>query len=106
MTFPDPATWRVAVDSTSASVVRLRLTDVPGWNATIDGRPLALQSWASGLMLQARVPAGRHVVELQYWPAAFTVGIVVAGSIVVGGAVAMTTGVILGRRRRRAPSAP
>jgi hypothetical protein len=106
VTYPDPASWRVVVDSPTPSIVRLRLTDVPGWNATVDGRAVFLQPWADGSMLQVRVPAGQHVVELHYWPTAFTAGIAVAGSIVVGGVLAMTTGVILGRRRRRAPAAP
>ena len=30
-------------------------------------------------MLQARIPAGHHVIELHYWPALFTVGLIVAG---------------------------
>jgi hypothetical protein len=78
VTHPDPAAWRVTVDTSHAQVLRLRLTDVPGWHATIDGRSLRLESF-SGIMLQARVPPGRHTVELHYWPTAFTVGIVLAG---------------------------
>ena len=54
MTHPDPASWRVGVDSATASIVRLRLTAVPGWHATIDGRPWRCIPWASGLMLEAR----------------------------------------------------
>jgi hypothetical protein len=82
-TEPDAATWRVDVDTTAASVLRLRLTDVPGWHATIDGRPLALERYA-GVMLQARLPAGRHVVELDYRPSAFDDGLVLAALAVVG----------------------
>jgi uncharacterized membrane protein YfhO len=33
-------------------------------------------------MLQARIPAGHHVIELHYWPTLFTVGLIVAGSCV------------------------
>jgi uncharacterized membrane protein YfhO len=58
-------------------VLRLHLTDVPGWNASIDGRPLPLLEF-SGIMLQARIPPGRHVIELRYWPKAFSVGIAIA----------------------------
>jgi hypothetical protein len=106
VSYPDPASWRVVADSSAPGIVRFRLTNVPGWNATIDGRPLSLQPWADGLMLQARVPAGRHVIELHYWPSAFTDGIVVAAVVVVGGAAAMTTGLVLSRRRRRVAPAP
>ncbi len=106
VTYPDAASWRVVVDEPTASIVRLRLTAVPGWSATIDGHPLALTSWADGLMLQARVPAGSHVVELHYWPAAFTAGLAVAGAVAVGGVAVMTTGFVVGRRRRRVAPAP
>jgi hypothetical protein len=106
VTHPDASTWRLQVDTTSASLLRLRLTDVPGWHATIDGRPLALQSWASGLMIQARVPPGKHVVELEYWPTAFSAGLAVAGAVAVGLGAATVTTVVVGRRRRRSPPAP
>jgi hypothetical protein len=104
VTHPDPASWRVAVDTTTASVLRLRLTNVPGWRATIDGRPVALSPWANGLMLETRVPAGSHVVELHYWPVAFSAGLGVAGVVVVGLVVAAPVGVVLRRRRHRAPT--
>jgi hypothetical protein len=79
----DPARWRLVTNSTTAEVLRLHLTDVPGWQATIDGRPLALEG-LSGIMFQARIPPGRHVIELHYWPIAFTVGLVLAvGTVLV-----------------------
>jgi hypothetical protein len=74
---PGPAQWDVVTDRARPQVLRLRLSDVPGWHATIDGRSLALSSYA-GVMLQARVPAGRHRIELHYWPERFTAGLVVA----------------------------
>ncbi|HXQ60495.1 MAG TPA: hypothetical protein VN799_10355, partial [Acidimicrobiales bacterium] len=63
---------------------------------TIDGRPLALEPWAQGTMLEAKVPAGTHVVELHYWPDLFSAGIVIAAAVTVGGAAALLV------RRRRA----
>jgi hypothetical protein len=98
---PDPATWELSTSSREAEVLRLRLTDVPGWHATIDGRPLALEPYA-GIMLQARVPPGRHVIDVTYWPGAFTVGLVVALVTVVTLAIAS----ILARRRDRRPREP
>jgi hypothetical protein len=103
VTHPDPASWRVALHTTTASVLRLRLTNVPGWRATIDGRPVALTPWANGLMLETRVPAGSHVVELHYWPVAFSAGLVVAGVVLVGLVGAAPVAVVLRRRRQRAP---
>ncbi|MGH9080776.1 MAG: YfhO family protein [Acidimicrobiales bacterium] len=84
---PNPASWTLRLDTSAPQVLRLRLTDVPGWHATIDGRPVALQRFA-GVMLQMRVPAGIHTVELNYWPRAFTVGIILALMAVLGLAIA------------------
>jgi len=74
---PDPATWRVPLNESRPSVVHLRITNVPGWHATIDGRSLTLSPWQS-VMFQVDVPAGRHVLVLHYWPTTFTLGIVLA----------------------------
>ena len=102
---PDDATWRVVVDDKAASLVRFRLTDVPGWRATLDGRTLALAPWASGAMLEARVPVGEHVITLHYWPRAFSYGLVVgAGS--AGALVLTVAGAAVLRRRRRPVGSP
>jgi hypothetical protein len=97
VTHVDPSNWHVDSDAASPQVLRLRLTDAPGWHASIDGRPLALESYA-GMMLQARVPAGRHSIDVDYWPTTFTLGIVIAICSLVGLMVAL---VIDGIRRRR-----
>ncbi len=98
VTHPDPASWKLVTRARGPSVLRLRLTDVPGWHASIDGKPLTLQRF-SGVMFQARVPAGTHSVELHYWPAAFTAGIFLAAC----SAVALAVMVVVAFRRRRAP---
>ena len=77
VTHPNPSTWRMRTDASTPQVLRLRLTDVPGWHASIDGRPLPLERFA-GVMLQARIPQGRHTVQLTYWPTSFTEGIILA----------------------------
>jgi hypothetical protein len=92
---PDAASWKVVTDSITAQVLRLRLTDVPGWHATIDGRPLRLYPFAD-VMLQARIPPGRHSIELHYWPDTFTVGLYLG----LLSALALACSLILGRRRR------
>ena len=93
---PNPATWRIATDAPTSGVLRLRLTDVPGWRATIDGKPLALQKF-SGVMLQARIPPGRHSISLHYWPRAFSFGLILAACSAIGLSIA---GVLEWTRRK------
>jgi uncharacterized membrane protein YfhO len=83
-------------------VLRLRVTALPGWHATVDGKAVPLATWSEGAMLQLHVPVGRHVVDLQYWPDLFTDGLVVAAAVVVGLGCA---GVWSVRRHRRAAPA-
>jgi hypothetical protein len=102
VSYPDPTKWRIETHATTPASLRLRLTNVPGWSATIDGRPLPLNRF-DDVMLQARVPPGRHVIRLRYWPRLFTLGLVLAvGSVVGFSSVAI---VALVRRSRRASAA-
>ena len=84
--------------SSSATVLRLRLASFPGWQATIDGKPLALSPYLS-MMLQAHIPPGKHHIQLHYWPKEFTDGIALAAL-----AVAAFAGVALFSWRRRLSS--
>jgi hypothetical protein len=79
---PQPGEWKMTTSASRPEVIRLRLTNTPGWRATVDGRPVSLEPFA-GAMLELRVPAGRHSVELRYWPRSFTAGIVVAAVTLV-----------------------
>ena len=99
VTRPDPASLDVRTSADRTGVLRLRLTNLPGWKATIDGRPLALVPFA-GSMLQARIPAGNHLIVLRYWPSALTVGIIVAAS----SAAILILAVVVERRRSRRPA--
>ncbi len=96
---PTPNEWRMVTHGPTGSVLRLRLTNVPGWRATVDGKQADMDPFA-GTMLQLRVPPGRHVVELTYWPKKFSLGIVVALCAVVGLAVLL----IVSRTRSRRPA--
>jgi uncharacterized membrane protein YfhO len=82
------------------------VASLPGWHATIDGRPLALSPYLS-MMFQAHIPPGKHIIELSYWPKRFTEGLVIAAGAVVGFAIA---GIVARRRHtiartKREPSA-
>ena len=104
VTHPSPSAWKMVTNSTAPSVLRLRLTNVPGWRATIDGKSVDVHPFAR-IMLQVRVPPGRHVVELQYWPKALSIGIALA----VGAAVGLALLLILAwfrSRRSNTPSVP
>jgi hypothetical protein len=79
---PTPSEVRIVTDSPSSQVLRLRVASFPGWKATIDGRSLPMATYLS-MMLQARIPPGKHVIELRYWPTSFTEGLVIAGCAVV-----------------------
>ena len=52
--------------------------------------------------MQARVPPGRHIIELSYWPTAFTVGIALAICSALGLCVAIIAALIIfeGRDQR------
>jgi len=96
----NPANWTMHTDSTSAGVLRLRLADFPGWNATVDGRPVRLRKFA-GAMMQLKVPAGRHTVEVNYWPSTFSLGIAIAS---LTACILIVSLVIELRRRRKGPA--
>jgi uncharacterized membrane protein YfhO len=83
------------------SVLRLRLSNVPGWHATIDGKQVDLTPFA-GVMLQVRVPPGRHVVALHYWPSTFPIGILVA----LGALSGLVVLLVFSRTRSRRPVGP
>jgi hypothetical protein len=93
---PNPTTWTMRTSSTEPGMLRLRLTDLPGWEAKIDGKPLALRRFA-GVMLEARIPPGDHTIELNYWPTTFTIGLAAAGISALG----LIFLVIVDRRSRR-----
>ncbi|MHB8437518.1 MAG: YfhO family protein, partial [Acidimicrobiales bacterium] len=87
VTHPTSASWNLTTDSASPAVLRLHLTNSPGWHGTIDGKPLALGAY-SGVMLEARIPPGRHHIVVRYWPDSFTLGIILALCGALGLAVA------------------
>ncbi len=96
---PSPGTWRIQVNATRASLLQLRITNVPGWQAEINGRPLQLVPFAHA-MLEAKVPSGHYVVTLRYWPKAWSIGLLFAGATFVLLACALMVAVLRVRRSR------
>jgi hypothetical protein len=78
----NPARLTLVTRSSEPGQLRVRVTNIPGWRATIDGRSVPLQT-SSVYGLELRVPAGTHRVELKYWPFLFTVGIFIAALAVL-----------------------
>jgi len=72
---------------------------------TIDGKPADVSSFARS-MLQVRVPPGRHVVELRYWPKTFSIGIVLALCSALGLAALLVFAWIRSRRLGPSEKAP
>jgi hypothetical protein len=96
VTHAGPASWKLITHGTTTESLRLRLTDSPGWHATIDGRPLKLTTYQS-VMIQAQIPSGTHTVILTYLPGSFTSGIAIALCSVI----ALTLALLSGRLRKR-----
>jgi len=105
VTHPNPAVWSMVTRTSDPEMLRLRLTDVPGWHATIDGHPTPLTRFA-GVMLQIEVPSGRHAVKLSYWPTAFTRGIGLAIIALFGLVGTLVFEQIRGRHSRRPVTCP
>ncbi len=60
-----PARRVVVVEGEAAGRLRVATFLYAGWRGAIDGRPLPLEAGEAGV-IEAQVPAGRHVVELRF----------------------------------------
>ncbi len=67
----------ITAASSSPSELLARVADVPGWHASVNGHAVPVKR-AAGIMLAIPLPAGKSTIDLTYWPAAFTAGIIVA----------------------------
>ena len=94
-------TLNATVHHTEAGTLNFHVSDVPGWHATIDGKPLALRA-SSEFDLRADVPPGTHDVKLEYWPSLFSAGLILAAIAVVGLGCALLVAWFRTHRRRPA----
>ncbi len=90
---------KFSVELARPGVVRVAITDEPGWRASASGRPLALQRAAGGALLAVALPVGTSQVVLSYWPPLLSLGLALCalGLVVLGALVAP------GEALRRAP---
>jgi uncharacterized membrane protein YfhO len=86
------------VRTRGASDAVLVLTDafLPGWEATLDGAPVAVLR-ANTAVRAVVVPAGEHRVEMRYRPRSLPVG----AALACIGAAALVAALAAARRRRR-----
>ena len=97
---PGDARYVVDVRTRAAARLEVRVTDVTGWHASADGRPLAIET-AAGDLMSVEVPAGAHVVVLDYWPRRLSEGILLAAAALVALAGWAVAGGLRRRARRR-----
>jgi uncharacterized membrane protein YfhO len=91
--------YLLASDSRAAVRAVLRVTALPGWHLSVDGRPVALSTY-DGVMETALLPAGDHRLLLTYLPAGLVVGEVLA----LGALLVLVAGGVVAREKRRRPS--
>ena len=89
----------VMAASNRRSELLARITDVPGWHASVNGHAVPVER-AAGTMLAIPLPAGKDTVDLTYWPAALTAGIIAA----ILAIMVIVTLVIIGIRSYRSKS--
>lgn len=79
---------RVVIRARATANALLILADqyFPGWQATLDGRPVSVQP-ANYVMRAVAVPPGEHTVEFRYRPATFLLGLYLT---------LLTTGLLIG----------
>jgi hypothetical protein len=90
----------IAVEATAPAYLVLADSYDPGWQATLDGRPVPV-ALADGIYRAVWVPAGRHQVVFSYRPPYLAAGLTAA----VAGALAVVTMLVLGRFSR-SPAEP
>jgi hypothetical protein len=92
--------------STDGTLIFARLT-WPGYTATLDGEPIDVRDGPAGL-LSVDVPAGRHVLEIDFHSPGLSVGlrVLAAAALVSVVQTAVWLGAALLRRRRASVPAP
>ena len=90
------SSMRIASDTTSDSTLYVHVLAAPGWHVAIDGRATPFRIYDHTMMLVA-LPSGNHVVTLDYLPASFVKGIVLASFT----AVALIAWLVIDELRRR-----
>jgi hypothetical protein len=93
---PAPECFVLETNASARSLLVVGEHFDPGWRAKIDGRPspvVQVDLTALGVL----VPAGAHVIELQFWPVGLSTGLWVLGA----GATTLVAATFIQYRKRR-----
>lgn len=72
-----PEYIRIEVDTPGAAVLSLAHPHYPGWHARLDGEPAELLR-AYGALSAIALPSGQHIVELEYNPVSWRLGVLIS----------------------------
>jgi hypothetical protein len=97
---PDEETIRARTDADAPSVLVISEAYADGWQATVDGRQVAVVR-PYGVTLGVPVPAGEHDVVLEYRVPGLRLGALVSVLTAIG---LVITGLVVRRRRRATPA--
>lgn len=102
---PEPGEVEIqtASDSPGGALV-VSQVDYPGWEATIDGESASIGQYR-GTLQSLEVPAGEHVIELQFAPRYWTLW-VIGSALAALALIVMTIATGLPRIRRRMMNQP
>jgi hypothetical protein len=89
-----PGEWRIAWQAPAPSRLVVAETWDPGWQASLDGRPVAVEP-RQGVLMAVPVGPGSGAVELRYHPDGFVPGMILSAL----GLCVLAAGIVLGRRR-------
>jgi hypothetical protein len=94
------ASIRFHLDAKELSTLYIHISPLPGWTATLNGRPLPLHS-SDGILLEASVRPGSWNVVLTYRPQAAVVGLAAATAAIALLAGQWAVPIVVRRRRGR-----
>ena len=104
ITVYEPNRVEIRVQAASRAVLVLSDVLLPGWEATIDGKPAPMVH-ANRVMRGVPVPAGEHIVRMRYLPRSFTLGLALSLVALAAAAVAAAQAGWRERGDRRPPTA-
>jgi hypothetical protein len=101
----DDASWQLRVRLATPTRLVARITDSPGWHATVDGKAIALQR-VDGTFFALDLPVGSHSVRLYYRLPRETSALALVVIALLALALPEPLALVVRRRRRRREPPP